>query len=42
MGIYDNQCEKDTITIGNAIIYAVAGVLFAVGGYILAVILFCF
>jgi len=39
---YPNQAEKDSITIADAIIYGVAAVFFAVGGYILTVILFCF
>ena len=39
---YPNQAEKDSITIADAIICGVAAVCFAVGGYGLAVMLFCF
>ena len=39
---YYHQCEKDSITITDAIIYAVAVVCFSVGVYILTVMLMCF
>ena len=38
---YPNQAERDSITVADAIIYAVAAICFAVGGYILTVMLFC-
>lgn len=38
MKTYPNQCEKDSVTITNAILGAVA----VVAGYVLAVMLLCF